>query len=167
MAVTCRGPVGRAASSALLTAGDIGLAHAVRLPGALHWDLPPPVVPSSLHQAAPGTLMVKGTVAVPNQSSCRVWRGPGCRAVAGRAPCSAKGTPSNTTGSSPPCRAPPSTVRQGTGSWALPQSSSWFVSPLKGAGLGPARDMQRSPTAWHRGASPTWHGQERESDRTL
>lgn len=67
-----------------------------------------------------------------------------------------------------PCPAsPPSTVGQGTGSWALSQSSSWFMSPLKGAGLAAARDMQRSPTAWHRGASPTWHGQERESDRTL
>lgn len=45
-----QGPAGRAASSALLTAWDMGLAHAVRLPGALHWDLRPSVVPSSLHQ---------------------------------------------------------------------------------------------------------------------
>lgn len=177
---------GRAASSTLLTAWDMGLPHA----GQVAW------VPV-LRPAAPGCaqlpLPVQG-LKLPGSTRDADGEGdsgsPKARAPAQHSECGgalAAGQwlaglpalpgvpPSNRKGSSPPCRAPPCPATAPRTLWGRNRELGTVtvilahvsMKALKGAGLGAVRDIQRSPTAWHREASPTWHGQERESDRTL
>lgn len=147
VAMTCRGPAGRAASSALLTAWDMGLAHAVRLPGSLHSDLrppscaqfPPPVqglkLPGSTRDADGDGDSGSPEARAPAQHS---EYGGGLAAGSGwqgslLCPIQQDRQLPTLQGSPVPCQSPEH-CRAWNRSWALSQSSSWLMSPLKGAG---------------------------------
>lgn len=94
--------------------------------------------------------MVKGTVAVPKPElllSTQSMEGAWLQGSGWQGSLLCQGYPHLTPGAAPhPAGLPHALRGREQGAGHSPQSSSWFVSPLQGAGLGPARDMQRSPT---------------------